>query len=568
MGSSLVRIILCLATILTSASARAEETVAPPRNPGLTERVESRLVQFEVRVSRKGAPVRGLSAKDFDIELGAKSLKAFTVDAMCGDATASPPGTSATRRGSFIFYFDSPELTPEGRRRAIEVARVVAPALLTRGHEVLILENGNSLRAHTKWTHDAAEVSAALDRIASDPGNGDSLRAAAGELNAERLMERFKDAFHESEIQGRMAVRGAKRLDQAAKSARAGRDSGALMLVTPPPLNGDEDFAGPNEVSAKKAAQAANGAVLGQYLGEVTTLVHDELWRIERDIERLRGTVRFLALRESPKGIVYFADTLRRDPGGFAVRARVAFADANTEMLSLVRDASTYGVRFYAVEGRGLAARSEWVRTSQDTLASLALETGGLSFLNGLAPTRVADRVIADQSCWYLVSFDPSGWDEDRALSLGVWLKPPGLRADTRSALVIPSPATLTQTRIVAASARAGSTALGLLRPPMVSRSASPPSLSPNAGVSCLMARRRPQASSSAAPGIQSTPALRPPSSRPHASRDPRTRSFVPSGASWVRPKSRSFRWSFVPTKTGVCRFAIWSPPVRSVPGG
>src|SRR6185436_8989177 len=118
---------------------------------------------------------------------------------------------------------------------------------------------------------------------------------------------------------------------------------------------------------------------------------------------------------------------------------------------TLVRESSTYGVRFYAVEGRGLSMPSDWVRTSQDTLASMALESGGLSFLNGIAPERIADRVAADQACWYLVSFAPSGWDTDRPLSLTVYAKRDGLRVQTRSELVIPSRATLTETRLIAA---------------------------------------------------------------------------------------------------------------------
>jgi hypothetical protein len=91
------------------------------------------------------------------------------------------------------------------------------------------------------------------------------------------------------------------------------------------------------------------------------------------------------------------------------------------------------------------------VRTSQDTLASMALETGGLSFLNGIAPPRIADRVVADQSCWYLVSFAPSGWEADRTLNLDVSAKKPELRVQTRSTLVIPGRETLTQTRLIAA---------------------------------------------------------------------------------------------------------------------
>ena len=180
-------------------------------------------------------------------------------------------------------------------------------------------------------------------------------------------------------------------------------------------------------------------------------------------------------MRASPKGAVYFADTLRRDPGGVVQRAfqrvpefmnrssgdrgsmgprsswAMAAWNADGELSALVRDASTYGVRFYAVEGRGLAAPSDWVRSSQDTLTGLALETGGLSFVNGVASRRIAESISADQSCWYLISFSPSGWDTDRTFDLGVWSKKPGLHVTTRSSLVIPSRATLTQTRLLAA---------------------------------------------------------------------------------------------------------------------
>ena len=451
-----MRVTFCLAALLMSATARAEGAAAPPLDPGLTEGVETRLVQFEVRVFRKGAPVSGLGKTDFDIELGGKPLKTFAMDDMCAGAPAPLPGAPATKPGSFIFYFDEPELTVEGRIRAIEVARLVAPALLARGHDLMILRNGYSLRTDTNWTHDPAVVSAALDRIASDPGNGDSSRADAEELHAERLLEQLTGAVRLAEMQKQMALRNAY-------SSYANLPAAFQSPYTDP----DSPTYRPSPEMV--AAQAEGTEALAQLLFQLEPLVEDELRRIERDMERLSGAVRSLALRDAPKGLVYFADTLRRDPGDVIVRrldsaarvtrflndprwrAKVASWDADGAFQALVRDASTYGVRFYAVEGRGLAMPSNWVRSSQDTLASMALETGGLSFLNGIAPSRIADGVSADQSCWYLVSFAPSGWDTDRPLNLGVWPKPKGLRVQTRSSLVIPSRATLTQTRLIAA---------------------------------------------------------------------------------------------------------------------
>jgi hypothetical protein len=148
--------------------------------------------------------------------------------------------------------------------------------------------------------------------------------------------------------------------------------------------------------------------------------------------------------------------TNRITTGAGATDARlipsVASQTADFELAALVRDASAYGARFFAVEGRNLAAPSDWIQSSQDALVSLALDTGGLSFLNGIAPEKIADRVAADQSCWYLASFDPKGWATDRPLGLGVYSKTRGVRVNTRSSLVIPSNETLIQAKRLATS--------------------------------------------------------------------------------------------------------------------
>jgi hypothetical protein len=475
MGSSLpLRLALCIAIPLSVGFVRAENApTPPPLNPGLTEGVESRLVQFEVRVSRKGVPVRGLTAQDLDIELSGKPLAKFTIDDMCTAAPSDEIEVQATRPGSFVFYFDEPELTVEGRLRAIEVARLVAPALLAKGHDVMVLRNGASLHAETKWTHDAAEVTAALDRIAADPGHRDSLQAAASELQAERLMERAQTLVRESEYQRQSSMMEANsEYANGGKSQGGGGTGGGMSAPWDGVARNPKGANTPGSLRAFKDAvndQEIGNASLSQLASEFRTLVQDELQRSGRDVERLRGAVRALSLRGSPKGLVYFADTLRRDPGGVVARAlgsvpefnnrksesasKEAIADWNSDgvLAALVRDAATYDVRFYSVEGRGLGMPTDWVRSSQDTIAGLALETGGLYFVNGIAGRGIAESIAADQSCWYLVSFEPAGWSTDRPLNVGVWPKQQGLHVQTRSALVIPSRAALTQTRLLAA---------------------------------------------------------------------------------------------------------------------
>jgi hypothetical protein len=458
------RVTLGVAAFFSIALVRADAPPKPPPlQPGLTEGVESRLIQFEVRVTRKGAPVGGLTTSDFDIELGGKPLRKFTVDDMCGAATALP-GAPAPRTGGFILYFDEPELTVDGKNRAVEVARLVAPALLSKGHELLILRNGDALRTEANWTRDPAVASAALDRIAADPGNGDVLRAQAEQVRMESVLDRVAAGVRASELQTRVDIRDGARADN--NPVRGPQADGIVAFGTPHQSGSGK---GPGELAADAEHDVVVTGELTRLIGEIKPLVHDDLRRTERDMERLSGVVRYLALRDAPKGIVYFADTLRRDPGAGIVHTLNSAAhnehllddpqwnsviepwNADNTFQALVRESSTYGVRFYAVEGRGLSLPSDWVRTSQDTLASMALETGGLSFLNGIAPERIADRLAADQSCWYLVSFDPSGWDTDRPLKLGVSVGKDGLRVQTRTSLVVPSRATLTETRLVAA---------------------------------------------------------------------------------------------------------------------
>ena len=226
-------IAFCLALSPGGATAFAEEDAAPARiEPILKEREEKRLIQFEVRIARKGAPVRGITADDLDIELGGKPLKNFAMDDMCADPSVVAFEAPATRPGSSIFYFDEPELTLEGRMRAVEVARRVAPALLARGHDLLILRNGAAVRAETKWTHDAAEVSAALDRIASDPGGRDYLRDASDEEDVERLID------HTRGLRGDGAITIILTIGLApADDASIGCDADEHKVLSPPGMD-------------------------------------------------------------------------------------------------------------------------------------------------------------------------------------------------------------------------------------------------------------------------------------------------------------------------------------------
>jgi hypothetical protein len=451
--------------------AGPEEPIAQ-LTPILQEGIERRLIQFEVRLSQKGAPVRGVKAADLDIELGGKPLKSFILDDMCTGTPDAVAETAAVPAGSFLLYFDEIELTFEGRRRAVEVRQARREHAVVQGERDQDPAQSPVAPVGNAVDHDAALISATLGRIAGDPGEGDAMRAAIDEARIVDSMDHTAALIHDANIN--QAISRETAIRESVNGPIVGANCGGFAVRAPNP-------AALVAAQSAKSSQQAGDHALQDLVIELRGFSHEEVRRGERDMTRLRAAISSLALRGAPKGIVYFADTLRRDPGHVVegmldsqwqftnrIAARpgsssglsgtdakmissVSSRTADLEMAALVRDAATYGARFFAVEGRNLAAPSDWIQASQDTMVSLALDTGGLPFINGIPAEKIADRIAADQSCWYLASFDPRGWTADKQLGLGVYPKARGVRVNTRSSLVIPSRETLIQATLQAA---------------------------------------------------------------------------------------------------------------------
>lgn len=203
---------------------------------------------------------------------------------------------------------------------------------------------------------------------------------------------------------------------------------------------------------------------------------------------------------DSPKAVLYFADTMRQNAGehylsffggttltdaigNVASSASAIRADAATGALPLDRvmnEAAALGIRFYTVEGQGISAPSSFIesrsapsnsgggggsnqasptissqknRDAQGTLVSLAAETGGRSFLNGVAASRMAAQIVGDMSCVYLLSFNPSGFPQDVPLAVAVAVKRPKLKTTVRGRLVIQSESSRLTARVLSAFA-------------------------------------------------------------------------------------------------------------------
>ncbi len=418
------RVAIALGTALVGATALLAQVPTPAPTPipgGPTETAEVHLAQIDVTVYGPPDVVSSLTAEDFALRIQLTTLRSFTVDRLCPDAAA--PEAQASWAPSYLFYFDQPHLTFAGRQNAIDIARRLVLSLVDHGARAMIVSNARAVEIVAPLTTDRATLTHALDRLENDRKQWDEY--------AETEDYRVADVTRE--------------------------------------LNEMNNF--------EHAVAVARRYQL------------EERIRTDRDLRRLAMTMSQLAEALPPKSVIYFADTTRSNAGehylAFFGRAQRTdepllgpmAADSLTAQLAFDRvlnEAASQGIRIHTVEARGLVlasdlavqsgvgmssagavASSSRVRTSDAhrTLEGLAAESGGQSFLHGVGPARIADRLVADASCVYLLSFDPTGFAEDQPLRVSVSVRRPGVTHRTRGRLVVASASSRLTSRILRAFA-------------------------------------------------------------------------------------------------------------------
>lgn len=403
--------------------AAAQEPSPPPRPTAIVERTGSRLAQLDVTVAGPAGVVEALTREDFELRVDNRWVETFFVDRVCAPTVAegaaesapaaeavgalAPPADSGPTL-TVVFYFDQPHMTMAGRNRSIDIAKDMVSDLFGTRARGMIVSAARELKVFTDMTSDAATLLAALEALRNDP--------------------KHWDPFAMSEDQ---------RLAEVQDEIRRDIDLG---------------------------------------MGLARRYQQEEVWRAEQSIERVSMTLGRLAELDPPKALVYFSDTLRREPGRhytdmFGARTlrstEIAGQTAETSRLlmsnsfdRLYNKASALGVRFYAVQAQGLAGQStltqvsasRW-RTAEDTLSSIAAETGGKAFVGGYRAETVGDAVLEDLRCLYLISFDPAGFDEDRALPVRLSAKRKDVEVQTRGRLVVESESAARLTRLMGAFA-------------------------------------------------------------------------------------------------------------------
>ena len=136
------------ATVIAWMAVPADQ---PPTPTGLEEKVEKRLVQFDIAVEGDRDAILALTAKDITVYAGVHEVQGLIVDPLCGDAARPTPsptpqdvpaGQSARPRVTFILFFDQPHLTLLGRTRSLETSRELITRLVVNGAQASIVSSG------------------------------------------------------------------------------------------------------------------------------------------------------------------------------------------------------------------------------------------------------------------------------------------------------------------------------------------------------------------------------------------------------------------------------------------
>jgi len=446
-----------VAVMALAAAAVASDPAEKPKDLGMMERASTRLAQIDVTVAGAKEAISGLTAADFEVRLNDKIVPDVLVDDLCvaqPDArsaappespevtgAAAPAAAQAPRSPSatYLLYFEMAHLTQSGRQGAIASARELLPKILVNGARAMIVASAAKLTTVAPLTSDRAALEAALAKMVDD-------------------QETFEPY--------------------------AANEEGRLNDV----------------IREMTRGQEAAMALAGRYAA-------DERWRQERDLRRVTMVLGRLGEVDPPKAVLYFSDTMRQNAGEHYLSffagaassgpngrpgpdATKILEDAATGSLPLDRvmnEAAGLGIRFYTIEGQGIVGPSSFIqstsspsnggggaggnqasllinsqriRDSQDTLTSLALETGGRAFLNGVTPARMAAQILGDMSCLYLLSFDPRGFAQDKPLAVSVAVKRAKVKTSVRGRLVIQSDAARVTGRVLSAfvSPESGST--------------------------------------------------------------------------------------------------------------
>ncbi len=408
-------VVVLIAGAATELSPSAQQTQQAQQQPRAVFRTSRDVISVDVIVRDKsGAVVRGLTAADFEIrEDGrAQSVQTFSFEEIAskpvapietaellggveakmreesrGAASAAakaapePPATPVAMtsdalagRRLITLVFDVSSMQPEDVERAVESAQKYVSEKMSAADLVAVATVGTTLSVLTDFTADRTKVALALATLAYTDG--------------------------------------------LATEAPAG-----ATLAT------DEQTAASTDETVAAAAEL-------------------DMFNNDVRLRALRTLAEALSPIEQKKAIIYFSAGMQRSGQdnqvelrsaiNAAVRANVSFYPIDTRGLQAVvpggdaRQASGRGNAMFS--GRGMRQQFEQLASSQDTLTSLAADTGGRAFTDSNDFGEAFARVQVDMSAYYLLGYSTTNPTKDGQFRrIQVRVKHDGYKVEARS---------------------------------------------------------------------------------------------------------------------------------------
>lgn len=391
--------VMCMTTRFTKASVvlalAGALTAMPWQQPAAQQappvfRTNLSIVSVDVVVrDRDGQVVRGLTAKDFELledgraqdvrtfayqEIKAGPATAVSVDLLAGveekvlatttrvapaavvdEARVPMRSEDLAGRRLVILLFDTSSMQPEDVQRSVDSARKYVSTEMDGADLVAVATVSTVLNVLTDFTADTAKVTEALNQLAYSDGT-----------------------------------------ETPPASASTVATDEALVAAT------------------EETAADAEAAEL-------------EMFNNDLRLRALRTLAESLAPIEQKKAILYFSAGMSRSGQdnqvelrsaiNAAVRANVSIYPIDTRGLQAVvpggdaRQASGRGQAMFS--GRGMARQFAQLAASQDTLVSLAADTGGRAFTDTNNFGDAFARVRRDMSAYYLLGYSSTNRNKD-----------------------------------------------------------------------------------------------------------------------------------------------------------
>ena len=398
-----------IAILAATAPSIGGQTPQPEKRPLF--RGNTQVVSVDVIVrDGSGKAVRGLKATDFEVtedakpqditsfafeEISEQPKRVATVDLLAAaetrlaeDAKRGQPAAAAQSappeamtsnqlagRRLIILLFDISSMQPEDVQRAVDSATKYVNEKMSPADMVAVATVSSMLEVLTDFTADRAKVDAALATLGYKEGT-----------------------------------------------------------ATPPPAA--DTVATDEQTAADESTASEDTAALDMFNNDVR-------------LRALKALAETLAPIEQKKSILYFSAGMQRSGEdnqvelrsaiNAAVRAHVAIYPVDTRGLQAIvpggdaTQASGRGTAMFS--GRGVSQQFSQLSASQDTLASLASDTGGKAFMDSNDFDAAFARVQRDMSAYYLLGYNSANTAKDgrfRRIRVRLKTPAPGARVEAR----------------------------------------------------------------------------------------------------------------------------------------